>query len=152
MKYFIVSIAIILSISCTKENGGSKIDEGLRPYYDSFLFEAESRNITLPDSVLNINLIFTDINNSNVLGQCNHNPDSPDVVQIDRFYWRTFDEPTREFVVFHELGHCILDRGHKDSVDSNGNCISLMHSSVGICKFEFTGENRKKYIDELFIF
>lgn len=152
MRYIFVVFSLISLLSCSKENNDTRIDAGLQEYYDSFVAEAESRNIILPDSILNIKLIFTDISNSNILGQCNYNMDAPDVVQIDRFHWRTFDNETKEFVVFHELGHCVLDRGHTDTVDSRGDCTSLMHSSVGLCGFEFSGEKRTKYIDELFMY
>lgn len=145
------AICLILVLSSCQKDGGN-IAAGLQPYYDSFLAEAAAHNYTIPIDKEDIIMLFTDIPSESVIGQCNHNTEQPDVVEIDRFLWETFDEPTREFVIFHELGHCILDRGHKDSVDGSGNCISLMHSRLGLCKFEFTGVARDEYIDELFNF
>jgi hypothetical protein len=148
-KIFILSFISFLFIGCFKNDDGP-IASGLQPYYDSFLLEAESRNYPLSEDQLDIRMLFANIGNSNILGQCTFRNGEQDVVEIDRFNWKTFDETKKEFVVFHELGHCILKRGHLDAVDSDGNCLSVMHSSVDLCKFDFTGVNRDLYLDELF--
>ena len=56
----------------------------------------------------------------------------------------------KEFYIFHELGHCYLRRVHDDSKDKEGNCLSIMHSSVDACKFVYNGNTRSEYLDELF--
>ena len=145
----ITFIALISFFSCSKTDEGKTIADDLLPYYESFIYEAEIRDINLSAENLDILMYFTNIPNNNTLGQCRFTAGS-NLIEIDQFYWRTLDEVGKEFLVFHELGHCVLHREHRDDTDANGNCRSLMHSVVGICNFDFTGSNRTLYIDELF--
>jgi hypothetical protein len=150
MKRFRIFILILTFLfSCSKSDEGKTIADDLFPYYENFIYEAEIRKIKLLDEDLDILMYFADIPNNNTLGQCRFTAGS-NLIEIDRFYWRSLDEVEKEFLIFHELGHCVLQRGHRDDTDANGNCRSLMHSVVGICNFDFTGPNRTLYIDELF--
>lgn len=45
---------------------------------------------------------------------------------VDEEIWAALDEPSREVLIFHELGHCALNRGH-DSREDGGIRHSLMH-------------------------
>jgi len=53
-----------------------------------------------------------------------------------------------EFLVYHELGHLLLNRNHRD-VLVNGYALSLMHTSAIIGQLNKT-ELRQRYVDELF--
>lgn len=37
-------------------------------------------------------------------------------IQIDPFKWVTYNKYTREELVFHELGHCVMNLGHIDDM------------------------------------
>lgn len=143
-------LIIILFQSCQKEASEVVIDSALLPYMEKFRIEAASRGITADYEALGISAALTRINDENVVGQCIHNTEEPNKIVISRIYWNSIDTVKREFLIFHELGHCILNRSHLDTKDANGNCTSIMHSSEGICKFNFTGTSRIKYLDELF--
>ena len=150
MKRLVFLLFVLASFaSCDKSNQGKTIADELLPYYESFVFEAEKRNVQLTEEDLDVLMYFTNIPNNNVLGQCRFS-DGSNQIEIDQFFWRTLDEVGKEFLIFHEMGHCVLEREHRDDTDANGNCRSLMHSVVGICNFDFTGSNRETYIDELF--
>ncbi len=56
----------------------------------------------------------------------------------------------REFVVFHELGHCDLGRDHRDEAFDNGVCVSIMRSGLGDCRDYYHPRTREGYLDELF--
>ena len=49
-------------------------------------------------------------------------------------------------MIFHELGHCVLDREHDDSYQG-GKKSSLMHSSIGGHVYK---RYEEEYLDELF--
>ncbi len=151
MKNVIYILIVFCIYSCTKADHIS-IDPNLQEYYDLFIEEANKRSVTLSPEATNVTMHFTDIPSSQVLGQCRYNPKAPNNVEIDFHHWNTFDDETKEFVVFHELGHCILDRDHRDDIDSSGRCESIMHSYKGLCIFEYFGSNREGYLDELFTY
>lgn len=51
-------------------------------------------------------------------------------VLILRSFWDSADETSRWALVFHELGHCELDREHLDTLDDNQCPISLMRWEI----------------------
>ena len=151
MKYlgflFLVST---LALSCNKEEGLDTIDPDLRPYFLMFQEEALTRghNISIMDSSL-IAVLSTDLPN-NIIGQCQHNTTKPNEIKISKRTWQNFTAIQREYVVFHELGHCILHRSHTDVAYSNGNCKSIMESGLGECRNIYSSSNRSLYLNELF--
>ena len=149
IKIIYLTAVILLFLGCSKIEF-DQIDPELQPYFDQFLKDAAARGIQFTDEELNITMNINNIVDPNILGLCQQQPDLYGAVSIDAYYWRTSTETTRQFIVYHELGHCILKRGHTDGRDSDGNCLSVMHSAVGICLFDFTGTKKEAYLDELF--
>jgi hypothetical protein len=56
----------------------------------------------------------------------------------------------KEYIVFHELGHCVLNRPHTEDSFSNGVCSSIMRSGNGGCYDYYNRFTRQYYVDELF--
>lgn len=59
------------------------------------------------------------------VGVCKTGIGAPNIV-ILKSYWESIDDLQREQLMYHELGHCILDRNH-DSRTINGCAFSIMH-------------------------
>lgn len=135
--------------ACQKDND-SPIDEELLPYFNKFKAEAALRGYEVDYDAVGITASVTKIYDNSIVGQCIHNTETPNRIAISKTYWNQIDTGKREFLIFHELGHCILNRTHLDSKDANGNCISIMHSAEGVCIFLYNGSTRKEYLDELF--
>ena len=75
-------------------------------------------------------------------------------ITISSLCWRELDESGREILVFHELGHALLGRAHKNTLLGTGKKLSLM-SSGGGCNIQDSyelcqTELRSYYLDELF--
>jgi len=87
---------------------------------------------------------------SRVAGQCQSNSAKPNLVTVDLNFWNRSNDITREFVIYHELGHCYLDRGHLDDANPDGTCVSIMHSGIGDCTNVFNSSTRSDFLDELF--
>ncbi|MFK7979626.1 MAG: putative metallopeptidase, partial [Saprospiraceae bacterium] len=43
-------------------------------------------------------------------------------IVIDEKFWKRSSELSKELIVFHELGHCVLERNHFDEKSGNGTC------------------------------
>ena len=69
---------------------------------------------------------------------------------IDIDFWNSASESAREMIVFHELGHCFLQRGHNDNKQDDGTCVSIMRSGKGGCIDFYTSSNRGSLLDELY--
>lgn len=142
-------LSILVFQACQKDNERA-IEEELMPYFNKFKDEAALRGIVVDYDAEGITASITKIYDNSIVGQCIHNTETPNRISISETYWNQIDTGRREFLIFHELGHCILDRSHLDSKDVNGNCVSIMHSSEGVCTFKYDGTTRSEYLDELF--
>lgn len=120
-RIFLVLITLT-TLACTKETE-SVIPSDVLPYVTKFFEEAQARGYDyyLEDYTLNISKEA--IVRPDVAGTCNLRSG---VITIDAIYWRTASERERERVVFHELGHCVLDRRHRNELLLENDCISLM--------------------------
>lgn len=84
------------------------------------------------------------------VGVCSITPWSR-TVTLDTEWWLDATPEGREALVFHELGHCVLDRMHDDTVDDMGRPVSVMYPEITLVKWAWTvPEYRQAYIDELF--
>ncbi len=138
--------------SCSTEFEGTKVDDELIPYFELFKAEAAERGIEFDNEVAQIEGYLQNIPDSGVLGACRRNAENENSPQIflDKPYWRTATNTEREYVMFHELGHCFLNLDHENGVDSVGNCTSIMASGLSGCRNNYNSINREEYLDELF--
>lgn len=80
-------------------------------------------------------------------GVCEYTPGNP-TIRISTIAWNTWTASAKEALLYHELGHCLLMRGHNPNIDASGNPVSLMYP------YTFDGgiyqQNRTNYLNELF--
>lgn len=152
-----IFIVTFLFLSCEKDETDNMtislfVDESLQPYFDSFEAEGLARGIAVDLADSKIEGYLVEIDGNDVVGQCSYSPDSDNIreINIDAAYWQTASDSEKEFVVFHELGHCFLEREHLDDQTNRGRCESMMHSGLGRCRFIYNASTRSAYLDELF--
>lgn len=126
-----------------------QIDNELQTYIDQFEEEALQRGLDVNFTETGIHAFIEDIEGA-IVGQCQHKEDEPNVILLDRNYWDKATDDEKVLIVFHELGHCVLKKEHNDQKDSNGFCLSIMHSSSQVCAIDFSPSERERYFDELF--
>lgn len=153
-KRLIIGIIVCLAVwgsACEKEETVvSKVDEDLQPYFERFDVEAIARGLDFSLEMEELEASILSINRDGVLGQCHYSDEAPNIVEVDDEFWARATDLEKEYVVFHELGHCILGRDHDDTRNSNGTCSSMMQSGLTNCRVEYNASNRDEYINELF--
>ncbi len=150
-KSAFLALVVLLLGACAKDDGPQFfVDSSIRPYFERFEEEAALRNLNLNLDSMMISGDIRVITSQDVIGQCGHTENEPSVVIVDKFYWDAASDLEREFVIFHELGHCALSRGHTDVSDGQGNCVSIMTSGTGSCSINYSAATRDKLLDELF--
>ncbi len=127
------------------------VDQALQPYFTVFRTEALARGVSIDRSFYEIEASIELIDDGNVIGECRYSSHYPNEIRIDREYWQEASAFGRELVVFHELGHCYLDRGHTEASSSSGTCLSIMASGTGSCQNRYGASTREAYLDELFL-
>ncbi len=160
---FLMVLSTILVHSCAEDESGfiteietvpeevgyDGVDEALWVYFERFEAEAAERGFTIDLNSGELTGRINELDGENVAGQCNYHSFFPNRITIDSDFWDRASDAAREMVVFHELGHCELARGHREDANGRGLCLSIMRSGTGDCRV-FYNTNREAYLDELF--
>ena len=143
--------ALNLTVGCAPDEPQAEyLHEDLEPFFTSFTQEAALRGITFDWKEAQIEGYISDLSDESILGQCVHDNLEPDRIIIDQSFWFNSSYYDKEFIIFHELGHCFLGRSHLDDVDDRGICISIMNSGSARCRSNYSENTREQYLDELF--
>lgn len=126
------------------------IPQELIPHFASFQRAAEERGLQVDFAAANVTAEMEVINQVSVAGTCTTNGHTLRHIVIYQSFWDRATYLVREMIVFHELGHCILGRGHKEAAFENGICQSIMRSGTQSCIDAYTANNRDYFLDELF--
>ncbi len=152
---FIDPIAIEEPIVETGPKSYPGVDEALWPYFERFEIEAAAQNIEIDLIQTETTGIIEDLEEENVAGLCSYSTDRQNHIienhiTIDLAFWNRFNDNIREMIVFHELGHCVLRRDHREGQLQDGRCISIMRSGSEFCRDAYTPSTKAYYISELF--
>lgn len=134
MKTLLLTLTLLVLVGC----GGRRVDPSVQPYFDRFVDEGLSRLGFVYGAGITIELV-DDLpvipGEVEVLGQCGNDG----AIRLKRDVWEQIpQDSTRELLLFHELGHCLLHREHANN--------SVM-SNPPPADYE---ERRASYLDELF--
>lgn len=124
------------------------VDPELVDYLDAFRDEGEKRGWTIDISKISATLIERD--NSTYTGLCSFDGRNYNSIVIDQAIWKTLDPFMKELVMFHELGHCVLERSHREVIFTDGTCGSIMRSGLGTCFDNYNTNTRISYLNELY--
>jgi len=126
------------------------VDPALWSYFSNFEAEASARGLDIDLYLANITGEIAEIEEQHVAGRCTFSSAAPNAITIDKTFWDRSSVLFREFVVFHELGHCFLRRGHDEGTNPDGTCSSIMRSGAEDCRDNYRTTTREAYLDELF--
>ena len=128
------------------------IDPRLQPYVDRYEQEALDRGIVVDLDKSQLSASIDSLGGGGVAGECRFNIQEPNELVVDATLWANpnVSETLREYIVFHELGHCERRRKHREDADRNNVCLSIMASGVGGCRDVYNATTRSKLLDELF--
>jgi hypothetical protein len=92
----------------------NKIDPEFQNYYNSFIDESKKRDMFFVQK-MKVNIKFNvDVNQKN-LGRCKMFLGMKPSILINKPQWISSNESKKEMIIFHELSHCLLFRGHSNS-------------------------------------
>ena len=152
-----------ISVGCDifKEEPAPEADplEQIQIHAQRFITEAAGRGLNLEEAVMEIEFKVTDTITFQGRTLCGFAPwyDDPDTQQrvitiaVNEECWTGRPEADNEALVFHELGHMILDRFHRDDLLPNNSRASMMVSGNLAGLYVGNASNRRTYyLDELF--
>lgn len=142
-------------------NGAIDIAPTFQPYVDQFIKEASIRGKEIDFSDTGLSIQFSELP-LGTAAQCQELGDGSrgnHRILIDENLWAIAAPTRREFLVFHELGHCELDRRHQNDQLPNGEWQSMMQGTISNSPLSdkergrpvnFHGFRRDYYLNELF--
>ena len=160
----LLALSFLLMLGCEDQESPPPIrviPELVKPIVERFEMEAERRGQQVDLSKLSIEFvkdITSDTNPGLVVASCRR-ADDLHLIEIDTasIFWKFAGAMGQEEVVFHELGHCALERSHIEDVLPNGAFKSIMRAqgSPNYGNFNPLSQNalihrRDYYLDELF--
>lgn len=129
----------------------SIVPDEIVPYYNSFYAEARKRGVTLYEKPVEI-IIVTGLrykgNTVGGLASRKHQTIQLNRKDVERNN-NELNSINLEYLVFHEMGHYVLNRRHNTDTNEDGSLVSMMHDK----KVAYTvGKEylRDYYLDELF--
>lgn len=110
----LIALALMFLVSCARP----KIDPAFADYVARFeLFSGHT---------VNVDIQFGPTSRPEASGTCFDR----NRIAIDREAWNSNTKSANEQIVFHELGHCVLDRDHNAERLEDGRPASLMNPSL----------------------
>jgi hypothetical protein len=143
MKTLILAIAALSLTACGR--APDSIDPSLQVYVDSFRSSAQLEGVQLVDFTLDVK--FGEVVHDHLAGLCS--PDTTvNTITVDPTYWKMLSPTTREALMFHELGHCLLGRSHDTTLNNSGRPAQIMHPSL-VAEVDYLG-HREELVHRLF--
>ena len=88
---------------------------------------AYGRKVTVPVMLVSPQEIERQGTGAGTVALCVTETENGSIVIVDSDFWYSTDNATRWTLVFHELGHCVLNRPHLDTIDPVSKCpVSVM--------------------------
>lgn len=143
---FVTAISLLFVISsCNSPDKG--IDPAFNQYVDLFIEEASKRDVSFNYADVR-SIQFGDLDAS-IGGTCKYGNSD---ITIREDGWDNASDDYKTRVIFHELGHCFLDRRHLNSELPSGHCLSLMAGEDMTCSNPYSIGSvwYDYYNDELF--
>lgn len=117
MKLIMSFLFLFLLVNCAPTHTNFlNIGPEFKPYVDMFECEAKRMGRPLKIKTLTVEFGDTKYRGEYVIGLCGQSNMLNPVITIDKEFWDESSETSREILMFHELGHCILDKNHNNNM------------------------------------
>ena len=137
---------IVYIILCTPHTQADdyivSIVREVKPQYQLFIHEVHLRKIVIKKT--NLSIYFVNHLDSDIVGECFSYVNGEKVIKISFNYWKKAFDEQKEELIFHELGHCLLNIHHIERYKR----YDIMNPMM-LPKGYYT-KNRNKLINNLF--
>ena len=150
---------VILFTACKNEEPDFPniyVEASIEKHVQSFIAEGAKRGHDINFEDTGLNIVFG--NTPNASASCSeiggHDHGSHHII-INKNIWETLNDSLQERLIFHELGHCELNRSHRNDKFNDGSWMSIMRGDPLNAIDEripvpYFGFRKSYYIDELF--
>lgn len=150
-RCFSLSLIVVLFIGCSEEPPEINVDPVFQEFVDEFVEIAATFGQDIDFSDTGLSIQFRDVVDRGSSGVClgNHR------IEIETVFWAGLTDDDRQGLIFHELGHCELNRPHRNERLLNGEWASRMRGDPIPEGFNavinYAGTRLDYYISEVFL-
>lgn len=140
-KKMTLLLALVTSITVSACGKIGVKDPQFLQYVERFETEAKARGVAVDTTWLDMTFVDDLKGNNftpNTVGACYFGSE----VKVKKTAWKKFSDTERELLVFHELGHCVLNHAEHSS------CPNIMCATM-VNQYEYTF-SRQAWLDVLF--
>lgn len=162
MKNLILIVFIFTAFSCVKKDdkqgnlfGENIVNPDFKPYLTKFLADGKVYGKSFNTSKLSI-VYNSSLSGGAILAQCFIDPNHPERMQkieVNPSFWTpSRSSDAKEYVLYHELGHCLLSRDHDNSQVQTKEGIMINKSIMAsyYSKTDYYVNNYNLYLKELY--
>lgn len=118
-------------------------------YVASFSMMAKQQHVKV--DLNNLRIQFDALMPSDYLGLCYDAGTKYALITINEDNWAKASYSKREYIIWHEMGHCVLNRGHLDMLKPDFHPVSIMYPDSRVVEdTRYYNRHRQEYIEELF--
>jgi hypothetical protein len=129
----------------------STTDGGFLSYITAFENNGKLELNDTSYSVTNVPINFGDTENVAYVGVCFTYSNGDKEIIIDKQWWDRVSPTSRESLIFHELGHCALNRVHNDEeIEKNGKTVRASIMNPGVVSAADYNTYMPGYLHELY--
>ncbi len=149
--FFYLSLIIVLVVGCAEDTPEINVDPVFQEFVDEFITEAARYGQEIDFSDTGLSIQFRDEVDQDATGVClgDHR------IEIETTFWERLTDFDKQGLIFHELGHCELDRPHRNDKLVNGEWASRMRGDPipEACNavINYAGTRLEYYISEIFL-
>jgi hypothetical protein len=118
MKRLVMVFIAVMTSACAKEHAHQvQIAPAFQSFVDQWHKDAEStlgRDLVIDDLIIEFDGALTI--QSGEQGLCSMDGNATPVIHISPTVWNIDSAFPRQMLIYHELGHCILGRGHNNTI------------------------------------
>lgn len=147
-------MVLLLLVGCGRPPTPEEVAE-FDPYFQRFeAYSVQFGRATGGDT--DVRIVFGELA-PGVAGLCQQTTFQSPKVVVNRAVWNARSVASREALIFHELGHCLLGRDHRDEMKTEVRTSDGRERSIPASLMNLRGvpgtiyfENKEYYLRELF--
>ena len=149
--FLYLSLIVVLLVGCAEDPPEINVDPVFQEFVDQFIVEAARFGQEIDFSDTGLSIQFRDVTDRASAGVClgNHR------IEIETVAWAARSDLGKQDLIFHELGHCELDRRHRNDKLANGEWASNMRGDPipDGCNvtINYAGTRLDYYVGEMFL-
>lgn len=144
MKNIIIILSLFLSSSCSGEMIQNNFKQTVDPEFEYYLKEYKtiinskdgSKKELYDNRIDKLSINFADLE-KNVLGECTWEIDGSYKIEISKIYWQNSTFIGKQFLIYHELEHCVRFRPHthiKKKKEDFWDYLEALAQALGLIK------------------